>query len=257
MNAMRDEPSRARGFAALILIVGTSMLGSTTAEPAPIVKMAWGSCSPAHGRPDYVTREGATSGRLLLWVEGQESGSQAYSFNLEFWNPSGDHLADAWRFDPEGCQAESLLIFNFRNPDPTGQSCGFGLSEPRAVYPVVFDNRYDAVSRRARVHVEVQYLSPTTSISPTARYLLAEFYFEQYLTSVNGEATEQGFCGDFEEPVCFRVTDARYQDPDGAWIAWAIDAAPVTAHGEGTPIPQCDAVPARPTTWGAVKATYR
>jgi hypothetical protein len=204
-----------------------------------------------------MTRESFTDNALELWVERQDSPSQAYALDLEFWNPTGDPLPDAWRYDPEGCQPESLLTFIFRNPMPNIGTCGPGLAETRYAHTVLFENEHDPIAHRARIRIEVHYSPPTSNISPSTRYRLARLYFPHAPHSIFGEATAPGECGGLEEPVCFRLTDARYQDSAGQWIAWPIDGTPVTAHGEGTPIPVCDVVPVRSTTWGTIKANYR
>ena len=256
-NRGRTTPRLGAILLAMMSVLTASPGVLLPAHAEPTVMMAWDTCNPSNFSYDEVTRELTSDGQLQIWVLGQELGSQAYSFDLEFRNPEGAPLADAWRYDPDGCQAESLLSFLFRNPHPTGQSCGLGLSEHSSVHTVVFENQYDPSTRRARIHVEVHYSPATTTTVPNVRYRLARLYFFQAPQSVFGSTKDPGECGGLEQGVCFRITDARYQNAAGEWIPWAIDTTPVTAHGEGTPVPECAGIPVRPTTWGAVKATYR
>jgi hypothetical protein len=90
--------------------------------------------------------------------------------------------------------------------------------------------------------------------SPSSLYTLLILVFD-HGSSVGGAGDGTTACGGVERPFCIRLVEASYLDADGNWVAWPIDPAVVSSNAGD--VMACAAVPARPSTWGAIKARYR
>ena len=89
---------------------------------------------------------------------------------------------------------------------------------------------------------------------PDRIYTLGTFVFD-HAQSVVGDGDGITTCGGVDRPMCIRLVAGTYLDPSGAWITWPIDPSLISANAGDAAA--CLTVPARPATWGAIKAQYR
>src|SRR5688500_5332962 len=240
-----------RAFHSLLITFLLSSLIPATAYAQPIVRVAWNTCD---GPTALSTQEGREA-LLQVWVRGQDVGHRGYRFRLEL-SPAADaDLPDAWRFDSVGCQGDSLALIIIRTPQPTPQTCYFGLCEYLTAVPVA-TWAYDEVTGTLALDVEVLCPPGLANPEPFWRYRIAEIRFLHSARSRIGESKEPGTCGGLDRPVCIRLIEAEYENLDGKWTKWDLGNAFVAASGIGVPVPECDTVPARQSTWGRIKARY-
>jgi hypothetical protein len=64
-------------------------------------------------------------------------------------------------------------------------------------------------------------------------------------------------CGNLQVPVCFALTGASWLDLSGVETPWSIGSGYLTTNDSGNAQHCPGTVPARSTTWGAVKGQYR
>jgi|SRR5688572_2373638 len=249
---VRPDTATLGSLALLFWLVG-GLSHSEEAFAEPVVQLAWHTCGSS-GATDLVTESKGSDVFLVAWVEGQEAGHQGYSVTIEWKAAAGGSLPDAWRFDSEGCQPESLIRVDHLNPIPHTASCWTGLCGTSS-FSRQSSMIYEPSTGTARLSLEVLYPQGIPAGNPSLRYLLTRTTFFLSTFGREGES-EIGTCGGLEQPVCFRLVDARYQNLAGTWVPWTIGNSIVSVHGESVPAPDCLAVPARPSTWGRIKTQY-
>ena len=242
------------------------------ARPAAAsLEASWGSaCTPIV--TDRLLPAGATQSRLFFSVTGLSGTVQAFQFRFSYGSRfSPDYpncgafvVPDAWRFDLDGCGGPSLVQIKLTARD---------VACPHIFPPggaEVTKITYDPLVSQATIIIAQSFLTAVTA-DPSIRYHLADLLFDHTL-AVNGPGSPPNTCGGFEAPICFTLQGGEYDahgdcEPSDGGVY--LDANGVE-HSFG-PYPNviatfrtdaasvaCDgATPARPTTWGALRAQYR
>ena len=212
------------------------------------VDMTWDNCTGPVDKTTIVP--GIYS--LFVTVIGHDEAHRGYDVRIVYGN-AAQQVPDAWRFDAAGCEGSTLVTLDinskacppFHQFSPhTLQIRQVEFSPPVDPYPttlmrVLLLNVYDAV----------------TSVNPGTRYLLERIGFDLSF-AVPGPGTPGTNCGGFEQPMCFRLTNASWVDPDNTEFLFKRSNPMLAVSFNGSGV--CPgAVPAQPTTWGLIKGQYR
>lgn len=200
----------------------------------------------------------------------------------DYWGHTGDKpLPDAWRFDPDGCQAgracmQTGQLSPYLSGPPTSEARELGLVE------------YDEGTHRLRVGMAEIY-GRTAVLDPESTYTVLRLRFDHSFSVAGDSATSAGSCTGAGEWLHIGFNSARrssYIDVNGVehpfdmgqeflyWNAppWLGARTPPSDElaAEGLPdlfsgrsgsllaLPRCDVpVPAHATTWGRLKSNYR
>jgi hypothetical protein len=240
------------------LASGFALGGFSPARAADgVVSINWDSCTG----PVQRTWAGPGVYSIYVSVLGIDQPQQAYDVRVIYGDPRSQ-VPDAWAFEPGGCQAaldpQSVSLEYFPpavdaancpafmgTSSPSGQFTSIQLAPPTDCY----------APTQIRCVVAVTYHPGVTMLNTQTRYFLARFRFD-HTRSVEGSGTPESTCGGAEIPVCFRLGSASYLTMDGTEIPFGRNYDnQVILVGSGY---DCSSeIPARPTTWGQLKAQYR
>jgi hypothetical protein len=233
--------------------------------PPPVaggtMSLSWEDCGPLVS--NLVPVQGPNT--LTAHVTGHALPHQAF----QVWLLLGDvsrTLPDAWRFDEDGCNAGFV---GFHDSDPIGLSkcpwfispsvqrltiSKFQLSPPPLGYATTLGNVVFAAA-----YPNDGAGSPT--VNPAIRYKLATFVFDHTFSIPGASPADGSACGGLDQQICIVAIPGKCTWLDlagnefsfgGVYSSWA------TVNGlfSGC-IDVIDPVPARPTTWGSIKAQYK
>jgi hypothetical protein len=214
------------------------------------VDLSWDQCSPA-----VVDKSTSAPGVYSAYVSvlGNDMPSTGYEIKILYSDESRT-VPDAWQFNPGGCQDPARVQLLHEPPAELAKSCppyhqGASTSEIEALeYTPPTDP--SGWQTTMRIVLAVVYFSGVTA-SRDLRYFLGGVRFD-HSASVAGEGQPGASCGGFETPMCFKLTEAIFVS-DGKTIEFERGSPYLTFNGLMT----CAAVPARASTWGAIKAQYR
>jgi hypothetical protein len=224
------------------------------------VRLSWDSCSPLVF--DKTMNPGPV--QIVASVIGQSTPHQAYQVWIVARQNGSVVLPDAWRFDAAGCQAGRASVSSTPEP-PLAASCppfvpaGVQMLEIKLVQ--IAPPGLGLFGEWINGLLAVAYPAGVTP-DPDVRYHLATFTFD-HTFSVPGSATEAGTCGGLDAQMCiaavpWKVTWLDLQGQE--WQFNGVDQANVGLYSltANDPNGLCNGViPARPTTWGAIKAQYK
>jgi hypothetical protein len=233
---------------ALLLIAALSVLPALV-RAAGTFRLNWDSC---YGP---ITRS-VVPGEVVAFyasVTGQSQPHLGFQIRIEVGRDSGVMLPDAWRFDVEGCQGSQLVSINHQfpigvNACPSFQGAGESVQ--------IKDYSVDPVSGRGRIVCANVYPFATNLPNPAARYVLIGVTFDHSF-SMAGASVPVERCGGVEESVCFLVRQAEWLTTDLVETPWALEQEFVSANDPSFVSCLGGQVPARGSTWGALKAQYR
>jgi hypothetical protein len=191
---------------------------------------------------------------LYLSVRGLDDTSDGYEATLELVPQDGGAFPDAWRFDLAGCAAARWdpprLV-----PPSQGNGCG-SLALDTGISGTAVTRTFDETAQHLKIDLYVTLDGPETIHFPNDPFMVFLLPLNQ-AGGVNGPSVE-GSCGGLERPLCLALRTLRFHRPDGSWFEAATPLPVATANAAGLGGPSaCSAVPARPATWGALKAGYR
>lgn len=226
----------------LFVVLGlVAMCGMSQAADG-VVDMTWDGCTgPLNKIPP-------PQGPLFLYltVTGIDQLHKAYDVRFIYGN-AAQQVPDAWRFDVDGCEGSTLIAQNvFSKACPAFMQAGTGNLQIRKVEFSPPTDPY--VTTLMRVLLANAY-APVPSTNPGTTYLLEEVKFD--LTyAVAGVGDPPNTCGGLEQELDFKVNYASYLDLNGIEVPFGRARNPLQVSVDGS-------VPARPTTWGAIRAQYR
>lgn len=253
-----------------LLLVG---LSSGAAHGAAVIDLSWDACSPI--KHDRVLPGGATLSHLFVLGTGITGPTAAYQFRVFMGSDMGSNafgtcspinVPDAWRFDAAGCQGPSLYsVSTVSKTCPTLS----GTSTPLKTINL----SYDPISGQQVLIVALVYSNEPQPADPNVTYQLAHIQFD-HTFAVQGAGDPPNTCGGFEKPMCFTlwggynvhgdclpanmVEHGSYVRSDGTEVPFGGGPDDVATFRIDAGIQACNlATPARPTTWGAIRAQYR
>ena len=219
---------------------------------APQLSLTWDTCV---GPIDKTAVDPGVY-TLNASLTGLDVPTKAY----QVWISYGDaalQVPDAWRFDAFGCQTEAnISINNLPSPAiskvcPALQGTVPSLQiKTTDLWPPVFN----VPTTLMRSLLANAYPEGNPVVDPSTHWFLAGFRFDHTYSIVGPTVDPNSYCGGFETSICFRVQIASYLTLDD--VDHPIDGigAVVATFNGGA---GCGPVPARPSTWGDIKAQYR
>jgi hypothetical protein len=232
----------------LFLVLLLAVLSATSARGAGVgsVALSWDACNGPINR----ALAPGTKVALVASVYGQSLGHKAFQVRI-FLRPVGSVLPDAWRFDQGGCQGLQRISFEYLQ---AADACpAFQGDLPSVQVP---DYAFDPVYNRWRIVFADAYPSGIAAPDPNVRYEMARIVFD-HTHSVVGSASPDGSCGGLETPMCFYLRTAEWVSMTGDEVPFLVNQDFLTVNDPTFVSCGSSEVPARPATWGAVKAQYR
>lgn len=235
--------------AAVGFVLGMLSIPST-GHAAPTVSLTWDDCAG----PVNKASSGPGSYSLFASVIGMDEGHKAYEVWIKF-GDSSDNVPDAWRFDPAGCQGNAGAAVDYLPSPAIAASCPALHENLQSLQIIAVDRWPETLGEPTtlmRALVAVAYPAGVASPDPNQRYFMARFAFD-HASSVNGTGAAATTCGGFETPIDFGIHRSKYVTFDGMEHSFAYAANPVATFNSE----KGAAVPAHPSTWGAIKNQYR
>lgn len=226
---------------------------ATTASAQGSVSLNWDSCV---GPIDKAVTPGSTAS-LYGSVLGHSTPHKAYQIWMFFGAGNAGAMRDAWRFDPAGCQGSSFITIDHLAPAAVVKSCPTFQGTLPSIQ--IKDYSFDPLTGKTRAVIANTYPDGNfVQVNPAQRYFLARFLFD-HTFSVVGATTPGVDCGGVETAVCGHIifNKASWLNMDGVEFPWAWQQEYVTANDPGNSTGCPGATPAAPTTWGAIKHTYK
>jgi hypothetical protein len=281
------KPAWIAACAAVALV--SSRFAAPTASADPYVSLSWShAAGPTSPIVDQETFTGPGPYDVYVSLTGQSVPVRAFELLLYVSEGPGFScyldtprpLAAAWRFDDAGCARGNLCY----------QGSALVSTDPAAQASTVFitDLTYDGTNQVNKLTYVEGDPAPLLAPDPTQTYRLAHFRFNHQGTCA-GEADSVNVRLGLAHWVDASSTSPEYEwtlagqallgwntrpigsicfvkgPSDPSLLRGPIATAIGATSAEGSPspvtqaaIPACDAaVPARPASWGLVKATYR
>lgn len=238
-------------LAGFVLLLG--LLAVSPAQSAiGLVNFSWNACAP-------VVQDRTVSFPLVLHlyvsVAGFDQPHRGSHTRVLYGDETGG-VPDCWRYDAEGCQTEALI--SIRNvPTPTEAATCPAFQQGVPSVPTVVITRLPGPE--IQLEFTNRYATTVQAVNPAIRYFLTRVDFD-HTFSVQGPTHPLIDCGGYEHSLCFVLTTAGWIDPGGVEHAFGRNAPAgmaqyVTFNGGAG----CanGPTPARPATWGAIRAQYR
>lgn len=249
-----------RLFASMLVLAATA----TSSFAAPSLSLNWNTCT---GPIDLAVTGGAAIDGYAS-VFGQTQTSKAYQIRV-LAGSAGGPLADAWRFDPTGCEGTTFYSLNSFAQSAASKACPSFQGNVAGVH--IPDFSYDPTTGKALITFANAY--PNTdangvdqgnpaATNPAVHYCLCDYHFDLSFATV--APTDPGnTCGGVGVPVCFAIAPLgatagpSWLDVNNNEIPWAVSSGFLTTN-DPTDASHCPGVvPAAPTTWGHLKGQYR
>jgi hypothetical protein len=250
---------------------------ATLLAPTPATAdffVSWDGCEPDFGsNRDW----SATDHVLTVFVKNVQGDFNAVDFVLAVDGrcaATSQFIPEAWRFDPDGCQAGMLRVER-----PSGDEACPGLTpglggvelttvSPGFVYPGT--GMHPGVIEVPAILIRVAHSFPLTNLEASKSYVVAKIRFDMSST-VAGADPSGKLCGCGSTPIGLQVVTGNLEGPFGpltvygenwaGWndyflcivglrTGWKTSAAPA---GD----PSCLTTAVQPSTWGQLKASYR
>lgn len=224
-------------------ILGTSLLLLAVASFAyaqPAHRISWDGCDPYVQNKDFA---GAAVYKLVASAINAGEPNNGHRTKVSI----GPDLADAWRFDSDGCQVGQLSV-------------GYGgVSKVCAAYqgsnPLPLSAFfYDGVTGKAELDVSNTY--DLVARDPGVRYTLWQASFDHAFSDF-GPQDPLLACGFVENPLCFHTVFTEMLLEDGSKIPWVLENEFVTWQDPNNDTRCPFATQAEPSSWGRVKGMYR
>jgi len=233
-------------------LAALAFAGASHATPGTLT-LSWDNCSPV-----VVDKSTTTPGVYKIFVseQGNDRLHRAYGVQLIYGNAGGT-VPDAWRFDSLGCAGAARITLDVDAPGPVAASCpSFSQDGDTATLKSIdFSSVFDPYPT-GTLRVLMAAIYPAVKAEPGTRYFLGSVTFD-LSAAVPGPGDGSSACGGFEQAICFKLSSGNFIDVNNYDVELPFDRAStpllVTFNGPGG----CSGVPARPTTWGAIKSQYR
>jgi len=229
-----------------ILAVGLFLLAGAARADEGLI-LTWESCPDASPVSDQAF-DGPHAYVLSVGLTGSGRTITSYELDLAvvsfYVNCARGTFPPAWEFEPGGCNQDGMSIATLGEPGCDAVSAGGGVTF--ATYDV-----HPGFSGARRVRVGVGLAAPVT-LDPAKIYRLAKITFDhsQSVTGLSGVGT----CGQADDPMCIHLERATFTESgsEGQWPAGGfVDWVGQVSGGA------CLCDPAKPATWGDLKARYR
>ena len=224
-----------------LAILGALAVPGASHAANGVVNMTWHGCNG----PLDVTAPADTLS-LYLTVSGIDQPHKAYDVRFIYGN-AAQEVPDAWRFDAQGCEGSVLIRQDIAvaKACPSFMQAATGLQIRR----VDFVPPSEPYAQTMMWVLLANSYTPVTTVDPSATYLLERVLFDLSY-AVPGAGDPPNTCGGFEQAMFFTLTRATYLDPNFNEFPFGRARLPLTVSVNTS-------VPARPTTWGAIKGQYR
>jgi hypothetical protein len=222
---------------------------ASTASAVPAVRLSWDNCTPLVVNKDVAP---GTIADLYGSIIGQDQPHQGYEVWLLL--GGGGPLADAWRFDTDGCQTPAGITLDHIAPLAVSKTCPSFQGNLASVQVKTYD--YDPSTGKARAVVANAYPAGILTPNPLQRYFLMRASFNHSF-SVEGAGEPGLTCGGLERGVCVHVTRANWLTIAGATLPLPLENEFVTARDPANDIRCPGATPVETKTWGSLKAQYK
>jgi hypothetical protein len=222
-------------FAAVLGILTTGAAGAV-----PVAELHWETCDA----PVYTARGfTATPVVLQVTIRGVDEPIRGIHLIGQFFFQGADGcpalVPDAWRFGTDGCQAGRMSA-----EIPGRQGCAL-LDARNTVVTARFENE-----AMPNLFVDASFDPWTPSGDST--YAMFAVIFDHSSSTIG--PSHDGLCGGAELAACIQLAGVDLTRLDGSLISREQSAAALGWQSMACGV-FCD--PARPTTWGSVKAGYR
>src|SRR5688572_18491052 len=192
------SPAMRRPSLALVLCFASSLVAHP-ARAQPSVSLAWDACAGAPGAAMEKSFSGPGVYRQVVSGTGFSGPVGGYEVVLRARAAGG--LADAWRFDLEGCQSGRAAIATAASSKACPSLAGSSSLNTTFTY--------DPVSGSIDLRMTTTF-APVMAAAGTTYTL---FRIDYDLGTATAGATEPGTsCGGAGQPVCFAIVDARWLD---------------------------------------------
>ena len=234
------------------------------------VSISWDACDPV------VVNKNMLSGANHAYasVVGHGVGHQAYQVWLLLGN-SSLALPDAWRFDAAGCNAgfSASETAPYNSQPPTALSKACPPFAPASGIGAVVISRIQAYQfapaplgfATTLGNALAAFAYPNNGLgspnfNPATRYHLVDFTFD-HTFSLAGPQDPAAACGGFEDGMCIYVIDGKTSWLDLTSAEHLFNDGQTNrylTYNGGTPSGPCPgSIPAKPATWGSIKAQYK
>jgi hypothetical protein len=233
----------------LLLPMFLAVLLVSPAQATPFFQLSWDSCT---GPLNRCIAPGEGDVGLYGWVIGQDAPHTGYDFRVDVYRQHGGLFPDAWRFDVPGCQGASFIQMRYTSPAALSKTCPTFERVDQSIH--ITDYGFDALTGHCRIVMASAYPAGSLATDPAVRYMLGQILFN-FTYAVAGPGDPGNTCGNVEAPMELHLTRA-------AWVDMATGNEHDFATGRLTlvandPLVGCAPVPARATTWGAIRGQYR
>lgn len=244
-----------RLFASMVILA----VSASTSFAAGVASINWNSCT---GPVNIATAPG-TPVNAYVSILGQTQTSQAYQC-VTLGGSAGGPIADAWRFDPAGCQGSSFFTLNHLAPAAVVKTCPSFQGAFQSLQ--IKDYSFDPSTGKVRITLANAYPNADASnnaqgnpggTNPAVRYFLANYLFDLSFASNGPTPADLSTCGHLEVPVCFGLLTASWLDLAGNETQYAIASGYLTTNDAANAQHCPGTVPAQTTSWGKVKGQYR
>jgi len=236
-------------FLASLLLLGVT---ASTSFAQGAVSLTWDGCVG----PINKAVPGGLPVNAFVSVLGHSQTAQSYEVKTR--GGSAGVIADAWRFDPTGCEGSSFFTLNHLAPASVVKTCPSFQGTIQSIQ--VKDYSFDATTGKVQIVLANLYpnngLGNPGAVNPAQRYFLANYNFDLSFAVPGPSDPVAGTCGGVGIPVCFALYQADWLDLSGGQNDWSIASDFITSNDPNNSSRCPGAVPSVPKTWGFVKGQY-
>jgi hypothetical protein len=241
----------------LIVLAAIASASASQAAVGPgTVDLSWNTCAPVVAdRDTAITVNGVRVVTAYASVLGASTPTSGYEVDFIYGDATAN-VPDAWNFSPAGCQGTAAVTMSPTPPAALSKSCP-AFQQTAAALQIKDVNLVSAsqdpyAPNLIRVVFANAFPTGVTPV-PTTRYFMASVAFD-HTFSVPGPADPAVACGNYETPMCFKMSKAIFIElGTGVEFSYSRGNSQLTFGGTSA----CGGVPARPTTWGKIKGQYR
>lgn len=240
-----------RFLAPLLLLAVTA---STSFAAAGTIHLSWNPCAVS---PVNMTESGGTAIDAWATLTNQSDISQSYEIKIVAGSPGGP-IADAWRFDPTGCEGSAFFFIATLPPAALSKTC----PALQGTVPnfQVKDYAFDATNGKCQIVLANLY--PNNGLGsgladPTKQYFLAQYHFD-FTFGVPGPSDPvAGTCGGVLAPVCLAIYQTDFVNTATEAVDWVRGQDFLTVNDPNNSSHCPGATPTVSKTWGQLKSQYR
>lgn len=232
------------------------LLGMTaTASFAGTVDLNWTPCAPSGFNTNTA---GGGPIHAYASLTNQSVVSQSYEIKIRGGSPGGP-IADAWRFDPTGCEGTPFWGISVLPPAAVSKTCPALMGN----VPNIQVKDYSYITTTGQVQIILANLYPNNGLgnpnsgNPATKYFMADYLFDLTFAVAGPSDPVAGTCGGVLNPVCLAIYQTDFIDLTGAQVDYTVGQGFLTVN-DANNLSHCPgSVPTVPKTWGQVKGQYR